>query len=266
MTTRITITGATGKMGHALLEAIKLHPEATLSYAISRTAPRQQTESPSLPQKITEYSFTSDSEKAIRAADVVIDFSRPDMTMEYLKICLEANKPLVIGTTGLSAAQLNQVKKAGESLPIVMAANMSIGINLLAQLVQIAARTLQSGYDIEIIEAHHRQKVDAPSGTALFLGQQIASSLELDLDSNALFCRQGHTGVRPRSQIGFSVIRGGDIVGDHTVLFAGDGERIELTHKASSRLTFANGAIRAALYVLQKKPGLYNMQDVISLR
>jgi len=267
MSVRIAITGASGKMGHALVEAIRSHPETTLTRAICRTVhSSQEQEYSHLNTQNLKNTLTVNKEEAINAADVVIDFTRPEATMDYLAICLAAQKPLVIGTTGLDAAQKTQIQSASKKIPIVMAPNMSIGINLLANLVRIAALTLKQDYDIEIIEAHHRHKVDAPSGTALFLAETAASALDLTLANEAVFGRKGHTGPRSVSEIGFSVIRGGDIVGDHTVLFAGEGERIELTHKASSRLTFAQGAVRAALFIINREPGLYDMQDVIGLR
>jgi len=267
MSTRIAITGAYGRMGRALAETILSYPDVTLSAAITRAEHSGiKPDCTQFMKQTLDTILTTDTERAIASAEVIIDFTRPEATMDYLDVCLDMHKPLVIGTTGLNETQKAQVIRASNSIPIVMAPNMSIGINLLASLVRTAARALKEGYDIEIIEAHHRHKVDAPSGTALFLAETAAAAVNRNLDNEAVFGRKGHTGPRPISQIGFSVIRGGDIVGDHTVLFAGEGERLELTHKASNRQTFAQGAIRAALFIAHHDAGLYDMQDVIGLR
>ncbi|OZA20699.1 MAG: 4-hydroxy-tetrahydrodipicolinate reductase [Thiotrichales bacterium 17-46-47] len=197
--------------------------------------------------------------------DVLIDFTRPEATMAYMNACVSAKKPMVIGTTGFSASELSEMQAAAQQIPIVFAPNFSVGVNLLLGLVAKAAQVL-TDYDIEVIEAHHRYKVDAPSGTALRLGQAAADALGWDLNQCAVYGREGITGERPAKQIGFATVRGGDVVGDHTVLFAGLGERVELTHKASSRLTFAQGAVRAAQWLAHQPAGLYDMQDVLGLR
>ena len=197
--------------------------------------------------------------------EVLIDFTLPEVTVENVQFCADNSKCMVIGTTGLDIQQTGVVKSAAQHIAIVFAPNMSIGINLCLRLLEIAARVLGSSSDIEIIEAHHRHKVDAPSGTALQMGQVIADTLNLDLNECAVYGRHGRTGERTAKTIGFETIRAGDIVGEHTVLFAADGERVEITHKASSRLTFARGALRAAHWVTTQPPGLYNMMDVIGI-
>ncbi|MBN3859172.1 4-hydroxy-tetrahydrodipicolinate reductase [Neisseriaceae bacterium PsAf] len=198
-------------------------------------------------------------------ADVLIDFTRPEATLSYIPLCVDKKIAMVIGTTGFSASEKEVIDKSTQSIPIVFSPNFSIGVNLTFALVGLATRTLQSGYDIEIIEAHHRHKVDAPSGTALRIGEVIAENKNVKLEDVAVYSREGHTGERDPNAIGFATIRGGDIVGDHTALFATDGERIEITHKASSRLTFANGAVHAACWLQDKSKGLYSMQDVLNI-
>jgi 4-hydroxy-tetrahydrodipicolinate reductase len=197
--------------------------------------------------------------------DVLIDFTRPEASLQYMVLCAEHAKPIVIGTTGFSADEFAMMDRFSAQTPLVFAPNYSVGVNLLLGLVAQAARVL-SDYDVEVIEAHHRHKVDAPSGTALRLGQAVADATGRDLNACAIYGREGITGERPRDQIGFATVRGGDVVGDHTVLFAGIGERVELTHKASSRLTFAQGAVRAAHWLSTQANGRYDMQDVLSLR
>lgn len=198
--------------------------------------------------------------------DVLIDFTLPEVMLKNLAFCRKAGKAMVIGTTGLDAAQKQLLAEAGKEIPIVFAANFSVGVNLSLKLLDMAARVLGDDADIEIIEAHHRHKIDAPSGTALRMGEVIANALDRDLQKVAVYGREGHTGARERETIGFATVRGGDVVGDHTVLFACEGERLEITHKASSRMTFAKGAVRAALWLDGREPGLYDMQDVLDLR
>ena len=197
---------------------------------------------------------------------VLIDFTLPEVMLKNLAFCRKAGKAMVIGTTGLDAAQKQVLAEAGKDIPIVFAANFSVGVNLSLKLLDMAARVLGDDADIEIIEAHHRHKIDAPSGTALRMGEVIADALGRDLQKVAVYGREGHTGARERETIGFATVRGGDVVGDHTVLFACEGERLEVTHKASSRMTFAKGAVRAALWLDGREPGLYDMQDVLDLR
>jgi 4-hydroxy-tetrahydrodipicolinate reductase len=210
--------------------------------------------------------ITADLRQGLAGADVLIDFTRPEGTLAHLAVCRELGVKLVIGTTGFSEAQKEEIALAGQDIAIVMAPNMSVGVNVTLKLLEMAAKALATGYDIEIIEAHHRHKVDAPSGTALKMGEVIASATGRDLNECAVYERFGHTGERDPSTIGFSTIRGGDIVGDHTVLFAGTGERIEVTHKSSSRATYAQGSLRAARFLAGRAAGLYDMFDVLELR
>ena len=264
---KIVIAGCSGRMGHALLEGVFTDGELSLHGALDRA------ESPQIGRdageqfgKVSGVKISHDLEAALQNADVLIDFTRPEATMLYLQACQNANVKLIIGTTGFSAEQKSQIEAASKDLAIVFAPNMSVGVTLLINLVQAAAKVLNEGYDIEIIEAHHRHKVDAPSGTALRLGEAAASALGRNLDECAIYGREGVTGQRDPNTIGFATVRGGDVVGDHTVLFAGTGERVELTHKASSRATFALGALRAAKFLSNKSSGLFDMQDVLNLR
>jgi 4-hydroxy-tetrahydrodipicolinate reductase len=208
----------------------------------------------------------ADLHKGLKNAQVLIDFTRPEGTMAHLQVCRELGVKMVIGTTGFTDVQKADIQAASQDIAIVMAPNMSVGVNVTLKLLEMAAVALATDYDIEIIEAHHRHKVDAPSGTALKMGEVIAQALGRDLKQCAVFDRQGHTGARPDKAIGFSTIRGGDIVGDHTVLFAGTGERIEITHKSSSRSTYAEGSLRAVRFVAQQAHGLFDMFDVLGLR
>ncbi len=208
----------------------------------------------------------ADLEAAVDDFDVLIDFTVPDVTMRHVALCRQAGKRLVIGTTGLSEAQKAETREAARHTPIVLAPNMSVGVNLCFKLLDIAARVMGDDADIEIIEAHHRHKVDAPSGTALRMGEVVADALGRDLRKVAVYGREGHTGARQSDSIGFETIRAGDVVGEHTVWFATNGERVEITHKASSRMTFAGGAVRAARWLMDRPDGLYDMQDVLGLR
>jgi 4-hydroxy-tetrahydrodipicolinate reductase len=197
--------------------------------------------------------------------DVLVDFTRPDISMTFIEICRKAGKQVVIGTTGYTDSQKATIAEAAKEVAIVLAPNMSVGVNLSLKLLEMTAKVIGDYTDIEIIEAHHRHKVDAPSGTALRMGEVVAAALGRDLKDCAIYGREGNTGERSRKTIGFSAIRAGDIVGEHTVMFADDGERVEITHKATSRMTFANGAIRAAVWLKDKQNGLYDMQDVLGL-
>ena len=210
--------------------------------------------------------LAGDLRAVLDSFDVLIDFTHPSVTLQNLEICRQAGKAMVIGTTGFSAQEKQRLADAGKDIPIVFAANFSVGVNLCLKLLDTAARVLGDEVDIEIIEAHHRHKVDAPSGTALRMGEVVASALGRDLEKVAVYGREGQTGARARETIGFATVRAGDVVGDHTVLFAGEGERVEITHKASSRMTFAKGAVRAALWLQDRPAGLYDMQDVLGLR
>lgn len=252
-------------MGLALLEGVFADKELVLYAALDRAdSPYIGRDAGEQLGKTTGIKVTSDV-SAIEGADVLIDFTRPEASLQYLQACEEANVGMVIGTTGYTAEQKARIAQAAQQVGIVFAPNMSVGVTLLTNLVQAAAKVLKEGYDIEVIEAHHRHKVDAPSGTALRLGEAAAAGAGRDFDEVALYAREGITGERKPESIGFATVRGGDIVGDHTVLFAGIGERIELTHKASSRATFALGALRAAKFLSDKKHGLYDMQDVLGL-
>ncbi len=210
--------------------------------------------------------ITDSLEGALRGADVLVDFTRPEATLQYLDACRRAKVNLIIGTTGFDTNGKAAIEHAAREIGIVFAPNFSVGVNLLMKLAETASRVLNEGYDIEIIEAHHRHKVDAPSGTALGIGQAVAGVIGRDLKTCAIYGREGLTGERKPETIGFATVRGGDIVGDHTLLFAGTGERVELTHKASSRATFAQGALRAAKWLQGKGPGLYDMRDVLGLK
>jgi 4-hydroxy-tetrahydrodipicolinate reductase len=209
---------------------------------------------------------TSDADAALAGADLLIDFTRPEGTLAHVRACRQHRKGMVIGTTGFSAAQKKQIDEAARAIPIVMAANFAVGVNALYKLAETAARILGEGYDVEIIEAHHRQKVDAPSGTALKLGEVVAMALNRKLTEVQRHGRHGEPGARPAAEIGFHAVRGGDIVGEHTVLFAGSGERLELTVRSQSRATYASGALRAARWLRGREPGLYDMYDVLGLR
>jgi 4-hydroxy-tetrahydrodipicolinate reductase len=264
---KVVIAGCSGRMGHALLEGVFADTELVLHGALDRAdSPQVGRDAGEQFGKATGVKISQDIEAAITGADVLVDFTRPEPSLEYLAACRKAGVRLVIGTTGFNAEQKQQIEVASRDVGIVFAPNMSVGVTLLINLVQSAAKVLAEGYDVEIIEAHHRHKVDAPSGTALRLGEAAASVLGRDLDACAVYGREGVTGERDPNTIGFATVRGGDVVGDHTVLFAGIGERVELTHKASSRATFALGALRAAKFLKVKQAGLYDMRDVLGLK
>jgi 4-hydroxy-tetrahydrodipicolinate reductase len=220
--------------------------------------------------RATGVAITADAAAGVRDADVLIDFTRPEGTLANLTACVAAKVGAVVGTTGLSSGDEERMREFARIIPIVFAPNMSVGVNVLIKLVEVAAQRLGDDYDVEIVEMHHRHKVDAPSGTALRLGEAAAMSLNRDLKSVGVYARDGVTGERPKRAIGFASLRGGDVVGDHTVIFAGDGERVELTHRAGSRVNFAQGALRAARFVALKRgaeePRMYDMQDVLGLR
>jgi 4-hydroxy-tetrahydrodipicolinate reductase len=263
--TRIAIAGAAGRMGRNLVIACDEADDLRLTQALERPlSPSLGTDAGLLAGLAPNAVLISDSLDA-QQFDILIDFTHPEVTAGHVDYCLAQNKKMVIGTTGCDALLEQKMQQAGESIAIVYAANMSIGVNLCLQLLQTAAAVLGDSVDIEIIEAHHRHKVDAPSGTALKMGQVIAETLGRNLDDCAVYGRQGQTGARDRNTIGFATIRAGDIVGEHTVLFADEGERIEITHKASSRMTFARGAMRATRWVALQSPGLFSMQDVLAL-
>jgi len=265
---RVAVTGAAGRMGRVLIEACRQAEGIELGAAIERPGSSViGVDAGELAGIGRNGVAVTDNLAAVAGEfDVLIDFTRPEVTLANLAVCRAAGKRMVIGTTGLDAAQKATLAEAGKEIGIVFAPNMSVGVNLCLKLLDMAARVLGDEADIEIIEAHHRHKVDAPSGTALAMGETVARALGRDLKECAVYGRQGHTGERDRKTIGFETIRAGDIVGDHTVLFAALGERVEITHKASSRMTFAKGAVRAAAWLMQKERGLYDMQDVLDLR
>ena len=264
---KIAIAGATGRMGKMLIEAVLSHSDAQLVGALEHdSCPLLGQDAGAFLGKKTGVLITADITKALSDAEFLIDFTRPEGTMAHLAVAKKTGTKMIIGTTGLSPEQIDGLKQASTQLAIVFAPNMSVGVNATFKLLEIAAKMLNQGYDIEIIEAHHRHKVDAPSGTALKMGEVIAQALGEKLDDVAVYAREGHTGERQEGSIGFATIRGGDIVGDHTVLFAGDGERIEISHKSSSRQSYAQGALRAAYFLQNQNCGLYDMQDVLGLR
>jgi 4-hydroxy-tetrahydrodipicolinate reductase len=263
---KVVIAGCTGRMGKILLECVAQADDLVLHAALDHEA------SPALGKDASEFGgargikISSDVQAALRGADVLIDFTRPEGTLHHLEVCQQLGVNIVVGTTGFNAQQKAALGAAAQKIGVMFAPNMSVGVNLIFKLLETASRVLSHGYDIEIIEAHHRHKVDAPSGTALGLGEVVARTLGRDLDKCAVYGREGVTGERDPSTIGFATVRGGDIVGDHTVLYAGIGERIEITHKASSRATFALGALRAARFLKANPAGMYDMQDVLSLK
>ncbi|WP_334155404.1 4-hydroxy-tetrahydrodipicolinate reductase [Tepidimonas sp.] len=264
---RVAIAGASGRMGRMLIEAVQAADDCVLSAALDRS------DSPALGQDAAAFlgqpagvAIGADVDAAVAASDVLIDFTRPEGTLAHLAACVRHGTAMVIGTTGFTEAQKAAIAEASQRIPIVLAPNMSVGVNVTFKLLEMAARALATGYDIEIVEAHHRHKVDAPSGTALKMGEVIAQALGRDLKDCAVYERHGHTGERDPSTIGFSTVRGGDVVGDHTVLFLGSGERIEITHKSSSRATYAQGSLRAVRFLAGRSSGLYDMFDVLGLR
>jgi 4-hydroxy-tetrahydrodipicolinate reductase len=265
---RIALVGVSGRMGLSLIKAVAAAEHAELTVAVSRPdslaigkdagelagiSPLGVTVSDNLAAKVDQF-------------DVLIDFTRPDASMEYIEICRQAGKQIVIGTTGYSEAQKAAIAEAAKDVALVIAPNMSVGVNLSLKLLEMTAKVMGDYTDIEVIEAHHRHKIDAPSGTALRMGEVVAATLGRDLKDCAIYGREGDTGARDRKTIGFSTIRAGDIVGEHTVMFADDGERVEITHKATSRMTFANGAVRAAVWLAGKQQGWFDMQDVLGLK
>ncbi|MFY8103604.1 MAG: 4-hydroxy-tetrahydrodipicolinate reductase [Ramlibacter sp.] len=264
---RVAVAGASGRMGHMLIEAIRASEDCLLAGALDiPSSAAIGNDACAFLGHASGVPVTPDLDAGLRDAGVLIDFTRPEGTMDHVQACRRHGVAMVIGTTGFSDAQKAQIADAAKAIPIVMAPNMSVGVNVTLKLLEMAAQALSTGYDIEIIEAHHRHKVDAPSGTALKMGEVIAQAIGRDLKTCAVYAREGVTGERDPSTIGFSTIRGGDIVGDHTVLFAGTGERIEITHKSASRATYAQGSLRAVRFLAGRKNGLYDMFDVLGLR
>ena len=263
----IAIAGASGRMGRALIEAVSQSADLRLSAALERPgSPFLGKDAGELVGAPCGVVIRDDAAAALAGSDVLIDFTRPEATLAHLVLCRSRGTAMVIGTTGFTAEQKETIREAAADIGIVFAPNMSVGVNVVLKLLDMAARVLNEGFDVEIIEAHHRHKVDAPSGTALRMGEVVAAALGRDLKTCAVYGREGITGERLTSTIGFATVRGGDIVGEHTVMFAGIGERIEITHKASSRATFAMGALRAARFLADGRRGLYDMQDVLGLK
>jgi 4-hydroxy-tetrahydrodipicolinate reductase len=263
----VAVAGASGRMGHMLIEAIQGSDDCILAGALDVAAsPAIGNDAAAFLGHASGVPVTADVATGLDHAHVLIDFTRPEGTLAHLKVCRERGVKAVIGTTGFSEAQKREIADAARDIAIVLSPNMSVGVNVTLKLLEMAAKALSTGYDIEIIEAHHRHKVDAPSGTALKMGEVIAQALGRDLKQCGVFAREGVTGERDPSTIGFSAIRGGDIVGDHTVLFAGTGERIEITHKAASRGTYAQGSLRAVRFLAGQDKGLFDMFDVLGLR
>jgi 4-hydroxy-tetrahydrodipicolinate reductase len=263
---RIAVAGASGRMGRMLIEAVTAADDLVLAAALDVAG------SPAIGQDATAFlgrtggvAITDDVEAALSRAQVLIDFTRPEGTLAHLAACRKLGVKAVVGTTGFSEEQKAQVAEHARHVAMVMAPNMSVGVNVVLKLIDMAARAMSRGYDIEIIEAHHRHKVDAPSGTALKMGEVVAQALGRDLKECAVYGREGVTGERDPSTIGFATIRGGDIIGDHTVLFAGTGERIEISHKSSSRAGYAQGSLHAARFLADKSTGLYGMTEVLGL-
>ena len=264
---QVAVAGATGRMGHMLIEAIRASGDCQLAGALDiASSPAIGNDAAAFLGVASGVPVVADIAAGLSRAKVLIDFTRPEGTMAHLGACRKLGVNAVIGTTGFSDDQKAAIAEAARDIAVVMAPNMSVGVNVTLKLLEMAARALATGYDIEIVEAHHRHKVDAPSGTALKMGEVIAGALGRDLKDCAVYAREGVTGERDPSSIGFATVRGGDIVGDHTVLFAGTGERIEITHKSSSRATYAQGSLRAVRFLAGKRKGLYDMFDVLGLR
>jgi 4-hydroxy-tetrahydrodipicolinate reductase len=264
---KVAVAGASGRMGHMLIEAIRESGDCQLAGALDiASSPAIGNDAAAFLGLASGVPVSSDMRVALAGAQVLIDFTRPEGTLAHLKACRELGVNAVIGTTGFTEDHKAQIADAARDIAIMLAPNMSVGVNVTMKLLEMAAKALSTGYDIEIIEAHHRHKVDAPSGTALKMGEVIAQAIGRDLKECAVYAREGVTGERDPSTIGFTAIRGGDIVGDHTVLFAGTGERIEITHKSASRSTYAEGSLRAVRFLAGKKNGLFDMFDVLNLR
>ena len=263
MPMKIAIAGASGRMGQMLIEATLGQPDLALAAALDRAdSPVLGHDCGQAMGRTTGVRVSADL-AALAGSDVLIDFTRPEATLRHLDACVARGVKMVIGTTGFDEAAKRLIETAAKRIAIVFAPNMSVGVNATFKLIELAARMLGDGYDIEIIEAHHRHKVDAPSGTALKMGEVVAMALGRPLSELAVYAREGHTGERRTGSIGFATIRGGDIVGDHTVMFAGAGERIEITHRAGTRQSYATGSLRAARFLGDKATGLYDMFDVL---
>ncbi len=267
MTHAIAIAGASGRMGQMLVEAVRAADDCQLAAALDRAdSPAIGQDAGAFGGQSTGVLISPDMQSGLAQSKFLIDFTRPEGTMAHVAVCRRLGVSMVIGTTGFSAAQKAEIAQAAQDIPIMLSPNMSVGVNVTLKLLELAAKAMATGYDIEIIEAHHRHKVDAPSGTALKMGEVIAQAQGRTLADCAVYTREGITGERDPSSIGFATIRGGDIVGDHTVLFAGTGERIEISHKSSSRATYAQGSLRAVRFLAGKHKGMFDMFDVPGLR
>ncbi|RZF23857.1 4-hydroxy-tetrahydrodipicolinate reductase [Paraburkholderia sp. UYCP14C] len=261
---RIAVAGATGRMGRMLIEAVLGAGDATLAGALSKSGGAALgRDAGAFAGKATGIAITDDIDTVLASCDVLLDFTRPQGTLAYLSAAQRHKVKMVIGTTGFDAAGLDVIREAAKNTAIVLASSTSVSLNVTLGLIELAARNFSQGYDIEVVEAHHRHKVDAPSGTALTIGETIANALGRKLSECAVYAREGVTGPRASSSIGFSAIRGGDIVGEHTVLFIGDGERIEIRHETLNRWPYANGALRAARFLMGRDAGLFDMHDIL---
>ena len=264
---KIAIVGASGRMGRMLIESVLKDGSVELVAAIDQPGTsavgKDAGELVGMPCGVI---VTADMEAGIAKADCLIDFTRPEGTLEHLAVCRRHRVGIVIGTTGFGDAGKQAIADASREIPVVFAPNMSVGVNVVFKLLDMASRIMAEGYDIEIVEAHHKHKIDAPSGTALRMGEVVAQALGRDLKECAVYGREGVTGERDPSTIGFATVRGGDIVGDHTVMYCGTGERVEISHKAGSRMPYALGSLRAARFLAGKNCGLFDMQDVLGLR
>jgi 4-hydroxy-tetrahydrodipicolinate reductase len=264
---RLAIAGASGRMGRMLIEAVNAAEDCVLAGALDIVgAPTIAADAQQNMGKTSGILVTDDLRQGLANAQVMMDFTRPEGTLAHLQVCRELGVKAVIGTTGFNEAQKNQIAEIAKEIAIVMSPNMSVGVNVTFKLLEMAAKALNTGYDIEVVETHHRHKIDAPSGTALKMGEVMADALGRNLKDNGVFERYGVTGPRDVNSIGFSTIRGGDVIGDHTVIFAGTGERIEISHKASSREYYAKGSLMAARFLANKPNGLFDMFDVLNLR
>ncbi|MBQ0930195.1 4-hydroxy-tetrahydrodipicolinate reductase [Ideonella alba] len=263
---RVAVAGASGRMGRMLIEAVQAADDCVLAGALDMPgSPALGHDAAAWLGQTSGVLITADLDQGLADAEVLIDFTRPEGTLAHLAVCRRLGVKLVIGTTGFTEPQKAEIAAGAQHTAVVMAPNMSVGVNVVMRLLDMAARALNQGYDIEVIEAHHRHKVDAPSGTALAMGEVVAAALGRDLKDCAVYGREGHTGARDPSTIGFATVRGGDIVGDHTVLFAGIGERIEISHKSSSRVGYAQGSLRAARFLRAHASGLFGMNEVLGL-
>jgi 4-hydroxy-tetrahydrodipicolinate reductase len=262
----IAVAGASGRMGRVLIEAVQASADCRLSGALDLPGSAALGhDAAAFLGRPSGVMVTADLRQGLAGADVLIDFTRPAGTLAHLVVCRELGVRAVVGTTGFTPEEKASIAQHAQSVAVVLSANMSVGVNVMLRLLALASKSLGEGYDIEVIEAHHKHKVDAPSGTALAMGEVLAQARGVHLAQQGVFTRHGHTGERPPGSIGFATVRGGDIIGEHTVLFAGPGERIEIAHKSSSRDNYADGSLRAARFVAQQAPGLYSMNDVLGL-